>query len=39
VLLAAARDLDVGSIARSAQLVFDAQGLSRGLDATNVVRL
>jgi nucleotide sugar dehydrogenase len=39
VLLAAARDLDVGSIARSAQLVFDAQGLSRGLDAPNVVRL
>ncbi|MFL5863234.1 MAG: UDP binding domain-containing protein, partial [Solirubrobacteraceae bacterium] len=39
VLLSASPSTDVAQIVRYAPLVFDAQGLTRGMDADHVVRL
>jgi len=39
VLLAAPPTLDITSVVEHAPLVFDAQGVTRGLDAHNLVRL
>ena len=39
VLLAAAQSADVEAVVRHAPLVFDAQGITRGMTADNVVRL
>ena len=39
VLLAAPPSLDVDAVVRHAPLVFDAQGLTRGIESKNVVRL
>ena len=39
VLLAAPSSFDLNDILRHAPLVFDAQGLTRGIDASNAVRL
>ena len=39
VLLAAPSSLDIHAVVRNAALVFDAQGVTRGIDANNVVRL
>jgi len=39
VLLAAPASIDIDSVIANAPLVFDAQGLTRGMHANNVVRL
>ena len=39
VLLAAPASLDIDNVVTNAPLVFDAQGLTRGLNADNIVRL
>ena len=39
VLLAAPPSVDVEAVVRHAPLVFDAQGITRGMTADNVVRL